>query len=223
MPWIEAMSNGNGTSCPCQAAIPKWNKMVTQFFSSLASSAPQNIPMKLEVGWKKGLKPSQASVSKIISILCNHKDRSPQAQPVYCNLWTILLDFVMHNQTGDSPSVRLGSWESTSSWCASSSRERKIGCWTARWGSAMWLHNPWGDHRVLPPVIVVTGLHSESQSSNEGSVCFRSRIIWSILQRHIGEGNDNPLHYSWLENSMDRGAWRATVYEVAKSWSWLSD
>ena len=30
-------------------------------------------------------------------------------------------------------------------------------------------------------------------------------------------GNDNPLQYSCLENSMDRGAQWATVYEVAKS------
>ena len=26
----------------------------------------------------------------------------------------------------------------------------------------------------------------------------------------------NPLHYSWLENSMDRGAWEAAVHGVAK-------
>ena len=32
-----------------------------------------------------------------------------------------------------------------------------------------------------------------------------------------GEGNGNPLQYSCLENSMDRGAWRATVHGVAKS------
>ena len=31
-----------------------------------------------------------------------------------------------------------------------------------------------------------------------------------------GEGNDNPLQYSCLENSLDRGAWWATVYEVAE-------
>ena len=37
------------------------------------------------------------------------------------------------------------------------------------------------------------------------------------------EGNGNPLQYSRLENSMDRGAWQATVYGVAKSWTWLSD
>ena len=32
-----------------------------------------------------------------------------------------------------------------------------------------------------------------------------------------GEGNDNPLWYSCLENSMNRGAWRATVHWVTKS------
>ena len=31
-----------------------------------------------------------------------------------------------------------------------------------------------------------------------------------------------PLQYSCLENPMDRGAWRATVHGVAKSWTWLS-
>ena len=35
--------------------------------------------------------------------------------------------------------------------------------------------------------------------------------------------NGNPLHYSCLENPMDRGAWRATVFGVAKSWTRLSD
>ena len=29
--------------------------------------------------------------------------------------------------------------------------------------------------------------------------------------RYPGEGNVNPLQYSYLENSMDRGAWWATV------------
>ena len=32
-----------------------------------------------------------------------------------------------------------------------------------------------------------------------------------------GEENGNPLQYSCLENSMDRAAWRATVYAVLKS------
>ena len=37
------------------------------------------------------------------------------------------------------------------------------------------------------------------------------------LGRSPGEGNGNPLQYSCLENSMDRGAWRATVHGVTKS------
>ena len=35
-------------------------------------------------------------------------------------------------------------------------------------------------------------------------------------RRSPGEGNGNPFLYSGLGNSMDRGAWWATVYEVAK-------
>ena len=38
-----------------------------------------------------------------------------------------------------------------------------------------------------------------------------------------GEGNDYPFQYSCLENSMDRGAWRATVHGVTESWTRLSD
>ena len=41
--------------------------------------------------------------------------------------------------------------------------------------------------------------------------------------RSPGGGNDNPLQYSCLENPMDRGAWWAMVYGVAKSWTRLSD
>ena len=34
-----------------------------------------------------------------------------------------------------------------------------------------------------------------------------------------GEGNGNPLQYSHLENSMDRGAWQAIVHGVADCWT----
>ena len=35
--------------------------------------------------------------------------------------------------------------------------------------------------------------------------------------RSPGEGNGNPLQYSCLENSKDRGAWWATVHGVTRS------
>ena len=36
-------------------------------------------------------------------------------------------------------------------------------------------------------------------------------------------GYGNPLHYSSLENPMDRGAWQARVHRVTKNWTPLSD
>ena len=35
-----------------------------------------------------------------------------------------------------------------------------------------------------------------------------------------GERNGYPLQYASLGNPMERGAWRATVHGVAKSWTW---
>ena len=55
-------------------------------------------------------------------------------------------------------------------------------------------------------------------------------MVKTLLQYRIpgsgrspGEGNGSPLQYSCLENSMDRGAWWATVHGVAKSQAWLSN
>ena len=44
-----------------------------------------------------------------------------------------------------------------------------------------------------------------------------------MLGRSPGIGNDNPFQYSYLENPMDRGAWRAIVHGVTKSQTRLSD
>ena len=38
-----------------------------------------------------------------------------------------------------------------------------------------------------------------------------------------GEENGNPLQYSCLENSMDRGAWWAILHVVSKNWTRLSN
>ena len=42
------------------------------------------------------------------------------------------------------------------------------------------------------------------------------------LGRSPGGGHGNPLQYSCLENSIDRGAWQATVHDSAKSQIQLS-
>ena len=50
------------------------------------------------------------------------------------------------------------------------------------------------------------------------SAC-NARDVGSILGlgKPFGEGNGNPLQYSCLENSRDRGTWWATVHGVAES------
>ena len=41
--------------------------------------------------------------------------------------------------------------------------------------------------------------------------------------RSLGVGNSNPLQYSCLENSRDRGTWLATIHGLAKNQTQLSD
>ena len=41
-------------------------------------------------------------------------------------------------------------------------------------------------------------------------------------ERSPAEGNGNPLQYSCLENTMDRGTWWAIVHKVAKGQTGLS-
>ena len=55
------------------------------------------------------------------------------------------------------------------------------------------------------------------------STLFECLLAYTSKLVDIGGGNGNPLQYSCLENPMDRGAWWATVYRIAKSWIRLSD
>ena len=48
-------------------------------------------------------------------------------------------------------------------------------------------------------------------------------LDFSVGKETFGEGNDNPLQYSCLENPMEGGAWWATVCGVAKNRTRLSD
>ena len=57
----------------------------------------------------------------------------------------------------------------------------------------------------------------KNPSTNAGDV--RDTGLIPGLGRSPGGGNVNPLQYSCLENSMDREAWKATLYRVADSWT----
>ena len=73
---------------------------------------------------------------------------------------------------------------------------------------------PWRRNRL--PTVVFLGF--PGGSDGEKSACNAGYLV-SIpeLGRSPGEGNSYPLHYSCLKNSMDRGAWHATVHGVAES------
>ena len=65
------------------------------------------------------------------------------------------------------------------------------------------------------------------RAPSAGSLFFSSVFAqYTDFSRNIhqtGKGHDNPLqYYSFLENSRDRRAWRATVHRVVKSWTLLS-
>ena len=60
--------------------------------------------------------------------------------------------------------------------------------------------------------------------SDKESACNRGDVdSIPALGRSPAVGNGNPLQYSCLENSMDRGAWRVIVHRFAEYWIWLSD
>ena len=62
------------------------------------------------------------------------------------------------------------------------------------------------------------------ETEENPSVSNQESQVWSLCwEDSPGGGNGNPLQYSYLENPMDRGIWRVIVYEVTKSWTWLSD
>ena len=64
----------------------------------------------------------------------------------------------------------------------------------------------------LPPALVFPGGSVvRNPPANAG---YKGSIPGS--GRSPGEGNGNPLQYSCPGNSMDRGAWRATVHRVVK-------
>ena len=71
---------------------------------------------------------------------------------------------------------------------------------------------------------VCTGLPGGSDVKNLPANAWDTGGTGSILEsgRSPGGGSGTPIQYSWLEDPIDRGAWRVTVHGIAKSWTWLS-
>ena len=83
-------------------------------------------------------------------------------------------------------------------------------------------------------VVLIASLLSNYEESHYKRLYISFRLLWENPKEHdswkvrydwvwLGERNGNPLQYSCLENSMDGGAWWATVHGIAKSRIRLSD
>ena len=73
-------------------------------------------------------------------------------------------------------------------------------------------------------ILLLTGasqveLVVKNPPANAGGVSDAGSIPESV--RSLRGGRGNPLQYSCLENSKDRGDWRAIVHRVTKSWTRL--
>ena len=62
----------------------------------------------------------------------------------------------------------------------------------------------------FPGVTVVKNLPANAEYAGDAGLI-------PGLGRSPGGGNSNPLQYSCLENSMDRGAWQSTIHGVTDS------
>ena len=121
-------------------------------------------------------------------------------------------------------------------WVQAGSHQRGSGCkaiieavqYSGQESMCFWVRVPMFQRRQWHPTPVLLPGKSHGQRSLVGCSpwgCEESDMTeW--LHFHfslscIGEGNDNPLQCSCLENPRDWGAWWAAVYGVAQSGTWL--
>ena len=98
-------------------------------------------------------------------------------------------------------------------------KKKKI--WTSQHQNSLLKHN-WKLSFSIK--ILYCNYQSTGGSAGKESDC-NAGDLSSVLRwgRSSGEGNGYPLQYSYLQNSEDSGAWRATVRGVTKSQTWLRD
>ena len=103
--------------------------------------------------------------------------------------------------------------------------QKKRWCWFEKQPNRISRGKMWSWHknsRLRPQLSTVMGF--PVSSDGKASAC--NVGDWSSISgsgRSPGEGNSNPLQYSWLENPMDGEAWKAAVRKVTEGQTRLSE
>ena len=141
-------------------------------------------------------------VTQLCPTFCNSMDRSPANSSVHAIFLEWVLEWVAISFSGGS------SWP----------RDQTCICCTT------------GRLFTTKPSGKLTSNEIQSQIKYMRNICGQYSYIKIIRfslgwipgsGRSPGGRHGNPLQYSCQENSMDRGAWRATVYRVTKNWTLL--
>ena len=121
-------------------------------------------------------------------------------------------------------------------WWATAHGVEKSQTWLSNWAHMQSIGLYYGDSRKLKELVhekmASKFIHTHTHTYGFLRWYYRQRTrlpmqkTWDMglipgSRRSPGEGNGNLLQYSWLENPMDRAAWQATVYGVAKNQTWL--
>ena len=75
---------------------------------------------------------------------------------------------------------------------------------------------------LLVSLIHCMGFPGSTSGKEPACQCRRHKRCWfdPWVERSPGGGHGNPLQYYYLENPTYRGAWRAAMHWVTKSWTW---
>ena len=108
--------------------------------------------------------------------------------------------------------------------------QQSMGSWTVGhdWATSLSLFTSMHLRRKWQPTPAFLPGESQGRGSLTGCRLWgrtesdtTERLPFHFSLSCIGEGNGNPLQRSCLENPKDWGAWRAAVYGVAQSQTWL--
>ena len=115
-------------------------------------------------------------------------------------------------------------------WTEDPGRLRSVGSLRVRhdWATSLSLFTFMHWRRKWQPTLVFSPEESQGQGSLVGCSPWgheewdtTERLHFHFSLSCIGEGNGNPLQCSCLENPRGGGAWRAAVYGIAQSRTWL--